>query len=108
VVDAARVQALLGDEEARALGAEPVRLRDPDVLVDDLRVPAVLAVLLLRVLHRGDVAQDVHPGRVGVDEEHRRALVGARFGIGDRHDDEEVGDRGVGAEPLAPADDVLA
>ena len=90
-----------------ALGPEPVGLGDAHVLVDDLRMAAVLAELLVRVLHRRNVAQDVDAGRVRVDEEHRRALVRARVGVGDRHDDEEVGDRRVGAEPLAAADDVL-
>ena len=32
---------------------------------------------------------------------------GARVGVGDGHDDQEVGDRGVGGEPLAPVDHPL-
>ena len=61
-MDAPRVEALLGDQESLAFAAEPVRGRDPHVVVDDLRVTAELAELLLRVLHRRHVAQDVHPG----------------------------------------------
>ena len=37
----------------------------------------------------------VDAGGVGVDDEHRGALVRARVGVGDRHHDQEVGDRAV-------------
>jgi hypothetical protein len=95
---------VLRDQEARALGAEQRLRADAHVLVADLRVPAELAEGLLRVLHRRDVTQDVHSGRVGRDDEHRRALVGPRLRVGDRHDDQEVGDRRVGGEPLVAVD----
>ena len=55
----------------------------------------------------GDVAHDRHAGRVGGDDQHRRALVLVRLGVGDRHDDQEVGHRGVGGEPLVAVDDPL-
>ena len=46
VVDAARAEPLLGDQEALALAAEQVLGRDADVVVDDLGVAAELAELL--------------------------------------------------------------
>ena len=107
MVDASRVQPLLRDQEALTLGAQAVLHRDADVLVEDLSVPAELPELVLRVLHGRDVAQDVHARRVGRDDEHRRALVRARVRVGDRHDDEEVGDRPVGSEPLVPRDHIV-
>ena len=81
--------------------------RHAHVLVEDLGVVAVPAEAVVRVLHRRDIADDVDPGGVGVHDEHRGALVAAGGGIGDRHDDQEVGDRRVGGEPLAAGDDVL-
>ena len=108
VVDAARVQPLLGDQEAGALGAEAVGGRDPHALVEDLRVAAA-ACRRTRCGCSivGTSRRIVHARRVGGHEEHRRPLVGARVGVGDRHDDEEVGDRGVGGEPLAAGEDVV-
>ena len=41
---------------------------------------------------------------VGVDDEHRGALVRPGVGVGDRHHDQEVGDRAVGGEPLVAVD----
>ena len=104
VVDTAGIQALLSDQEPRALGAEQGRARDPDVLVADLGVVAVAPEALVGVLHRGDVADDVHAGGVGFHDEHRGALVRTRIGVGDRHHDQEVGDRAVGGEPLVAVD----
>ncbi len=66
---------------------------------------AVAAEVLDRVLHRRDVADDVHARRVDVHQEHRGALVRARVGVGDRHHDQEVRDRAVRGEPLVPVDD---
>src|SRR3954454_23137263 len=101
VVDAPRPEALLGDEESGALVAEQVLRRHAHVLVQDLGVVAELAERVVhRVLHRPDVADDVHARRVGRDDDHGRALVRPRVGVGDRHDDEEVGDRPVRREPL--------
>ena len=77
------------------------------VLVDDLGVPAVAAVVLVRVLHRRDVAQDLHARRVDGHDQHRGALVLVRVGVGDRHHDQEVRHRRVGGEPLAAVDDPL-
>ena len=77
VVDAPGAEPLLGEHEAVADAAEQRVGRDADVLVEDLRVPAVGAELLPRVLHRRHVADDLDAGRVARDDEHRRAL-GAR------------------------------
>ena len=74
------------------------------VLVDDLGVAAVGAEALVRVLHRRHVAQDLHARRVDRHDEHRRALVAVRVGVGDGHHDQEVGHRRVGREPLAAVD----
>ena len=65
------------------------------------------AEVLVGVLHRRDVAHDRHAGRVGGDEQHRRALVLVRVGVGDRHHDQEVRHRGVRGEPLVAVDDPL-
>ena len=70
-------------------------------------MPAVGAVALVRVLHRRHVAHDRHARRVDRHDEHRGALVAVRVGVGDRHDDQEVGHRGVGGEPLVAVDDPL-
>ena len=59
----------------------------------------------VRVLHGRDVAHDVHARRVGRDDEHRRAPVRRRVGIGHRHHDQEVRDRSVRREPLVPVED---
>ena len=107
VMDAPRVEALLGDQESLAFAAQAVGCRDPHVVVDDLRVTAELAELLLRVLHGRHVAQDVHAGRIGRHDEHRRALVRPRLGVGDGHHDQEVRDRAVRGEPLVPGDHVV-
>ena len=65
---------------------------------------AVAAEALVRVLHRRDVADDRDARRVGVDDQHRSALVWPGVGVGDRHHDQEVGDRAVGREPLVAVD----
>jgi hypothetical protein len=98
-------KAVLGDEEAGA-GLPQQRLgAEVHVLVEDLGVVAELPVGLGRVLHRRHVAHDRHAGGVDGHDEHRGALVRARVGVGDRHDDEEVGDRGVRGEPLVAVED---
>jgi hypothetical protein len=104
-MDAPGAEAVLGDEEAGAglpqqgLGAEV------DVLVEDLGVVAELAEGLGGVLHRRHVADDRHARGVDRHDEHRGALVGPGVGLGDRHDDEEIGDRGVRGEPLVAVED---
>ena len=75
-------------------------------VVEDLGVAAEHAEALLRVLHRRDVAHDRHAGRVHRHDEHRRAPVRRRVGVGDGHHDQEVGDRAVGGEPLVPVEHV--
>ena len=106
VVDPTRDEAVLGDQEPVALLPEQRVGAEPDVLVADLGVAAEHAVVLVRLLHVGDVAHEVDTGRVDRDEEHRGALVRRRVGVGDRHHDEEVGDRAVRGEPLVPVEDV--
>ena len=106
-MDAPRDEPVLGDHEPLALAAEQRVGGHAHVLVEDLGVAAELAEARLGVLHRRDVAQDVDARRVGRDEEHRGALVRARVGVGDRHHDQEVGDRGVAREPLVTVDDPL-
>ena len=82
--------------------------RDAHVLVEDLGVAAELAEVLAAGAPSSATSRTIFtPGRVGRHDEHRRALVRARVGVGDRHDDQEVGDRGVGGEPLVAVDDPL-
>ena len=64
VVDPARPQPHLGQPEPVALVADQVVGRHPDVAVDDLGVGPELAEVGDGVLHGGDVADDVDPGRV--------------------------------------------
>ena len=64
VVDAAGAEALLREEEAVALVADHVLVGHPHVLVEDLRVPARLARLVVGLAHRRHVPQDVHARRV--------------------------------------------
>ena len=106
MVDAAGDEPLLGDQEALALAAEQRVGAELDVRVEDLGVAAEDAEALLRMLHRGHVAHDVHAGGVDRHDEHRRAAVRRRVGVGDGHDDQEVGDRAVGGEPLVPVEHV--
>ena len=75
VMDAPGAEPLLGEQEAVADASEQRVGGQAHVLVEDLRVPAVGAELLPRVLHRRHVAHDVHAGRVARHDEHRRALA---------------------------------
>ena len=97
---------LLGDQEAgaarRRAARRPARARRRR---RSRRARRSAPNALVRVLHRRHVAQDLHARRVDRHDEHRRALVAVRVGVGDRHDDQEVGDRRVGGEPLAAVDD---
>ena len=106
VVDPAGHEPLLGDQEAVTFIAEQGIGAEADVLVEDLRVTAEDTESRLRVLHRGHVAHDRHPGSVDRDDEHRGAPMWRRVRIRDGHDDEEVGDRPVRGEPLVPVEDV--
>ena len=47
------------------------------------------------------------PGVSVGHEDHRAALVGVDVGVGDAHDDQEVGHRAVGREPLVAVDHAL-
>ena len=105
VMNPPRIEPLLRDQKTRSLSAEQRLRGNADVVVDDLGVVAVTAEAVPRMLHRRDVAQDLHAGRVGVDDEHRGALMGSRLGIGHGHHDQEVGDRAVRREPLVAVDD---
>ena len=72
VVDAARAEPLLGDQEAGAARAEQRVLGHAHVLVDDLRVAAVAAEVLVRVLHRrrrraGSFTPGVSTGTMNID-----------------------------------------
>ena len=96
---------LLRDHEALAFLAEQRLGAESHVLVEDLGVAAEHPEVLVRVLHVGHVAHDVHARRVGRDDEHRRALVRRRVGVGHGHHDQEVGDRAVRREPLVPVED---
>ena len=54
--------------------------------------------------HRADVADDLHARCAGGDDEHRGVAVRAAFGIGLGEDQDDVGDRRVGDEPLVAVD----
>ena len=103
MVDAAAAQTSLGDDKRLAFTAEHVVERDPDVGVAHVGVAGVL----LGLGAEADVAHDLDAGRVGGNDEHRHALVGADLGIGHRHHDEEAGVAGVGREPLLAVDHPL-
>ncbi len=103
VVDAAAAEAGLGDGERLALAAEQRVERHPHVLVVDEGV----AALLLGLAAEAEVAHDLHAGRVGRDQEHRHALVGAHVGVGHHHHDEEAGRLGVRREELPAVDHPL-
>ena len=103
-MDPPRAEPLLRDREARAAGAEQAVAGHAHALVDDLGVPADAPEVLGRMLHRRDVAHDPHARRVGGHDEHRGATVRSRLRVGDRHHDQEVGDRAVRGEPLVAVD----
>jgi hypothetical protein len=106
VVDASRDEPVLGDQEPLALLPEQGLRAEPDTLVADLRVPAEHPVVLVRLLHVGDVSDEHDARRLDGDDEHRGPLVGCRVGVGHGHHDQEVRDRPVGREPLVPVEDV--
>ena len=104
VMDPTGSEPLLGDDEARALIAEEVRLWHAARLVDHL---AVRAVPRAGMAHHVDVANEFEAGSVGRDDDHARPLVRRGVGVGDRHDDGEVGAVGRRREPLVAVDDIV-
>ena len=100
---------LLGDQEARRPRRRAARRRGRGrPRRGSRRGRRSAPKLLARVLHRRRRrARCSTPGRVGVDDEHRGALVRPRVGVGDRHHDQEVGDRAVRGEPLVAVDHPL-
>jgi len=105
VVYAPRTQALLRNHESVPLGAQKVFLRHAAVLVQDLAVAEVIAS---GVSHNGDVPHQVEARRVARHDDHARAQIRRGLGIGDRHDDRELGAVGRGAVPLLAVDYVIA
>ena len=103
VVDAASAQTGLGDDEGLALAAEEGVGGDPDVLVMDQSVGALVQALAAQ----SQVAFDVDAGRVGWHQEHRHSLVRADIGVGHGHHDQERRRLGVGGEELPAVDDPL-
>ena len=81
--------------------------RHPHIQVLDLGVVPEAPVRRVRILHRRHVPDDVHPGRLGRDDDHRRSLVRMDVWIGHRHHDQEVRHGSVGREPLVPVDHPL-
>ena len=77
VVDPAAAQTGLGDHKRLAFPAEHGVRRDPDVLVVDQGVGA----LVERLAVQAHVAHDVHARSVGRHQEHRHALVGLTSGL---------------------------
>ena len=98
---AAAVERAHRDIEAVALLAEPVRLGHADLVEGELGGRAAAqAHLVLDPRHGEAVGRDL-------DDERAEAAMPGRFGIGDREDDDEVGDRAVADEPLRAIDDVV-
>ena len=65
------------------------------------------SVLDVGVRHRPDVAHDLHARRARWHDEHRRVVVRPAVGIGLGEHQHDVGNRGVGDEPLAAVDHPL-
>ena len=106
VVDPARAEPRLRDREALALAGEDVRHRHPHVVEHDLRVPAVVAVV---VPEHGQRPHDPHARGVPRDQHHALATVPLGRRVGRAHDDQQraVGVHRAGRPPLAAGDDVL-
>ena len=92
-----------GDGEGRALIAEEMIGRHPDIVVAQVPV----ARLRLGLGAETDVADDLDAGGIGRHDEHRHALIGRDVGVGDHHHDEEGGVAGVRGEPLLAVDDTF-
>ena len=65
------------------------------------------AVLLVVVIATAELAEDAYAGSVRRDDEHRHALVGAGVGVGDRHEEDQLGLLGARREELVAVDDPL-
>ena len=78
--------------------------RYPHLVVVDQGVHPLVPGLFA---HEPDVADDLDPGGVRRDQEHRHPPVDVGVGVGDGHDDEEGGRAGIGGEVLPPVDDPL-
>ena len=102
-MDAAAAEAGLRDDERLPLAAEQRLFGNPDVLVVDEGVRALVDALAVEA----DVAHDVDAGRVRRHQEHRHPLVGADVGVRDGHHDQERRRLGVGREELPAVDDPL-
>ena len=105
VVHPAAAKPGLCDLEAFARRPEHRVERHPDLVVADVALGALIQVVAL--VHGRDVADDLHPGRLGRDDEHRHPLVRPGVGVGHHHHDEERGIAGVGREPLLALDHPL-
>ena len=106
VVDPAGAEAGLGDGEARALLADEVARRHPDVGEAQLGVTAVVVVVVAEDLH---AAHDLDTRGVARHEDHRLLAVPVGVGVGLAHDDEDLalGVHRAGDPPLAAVDDVV-
>ena len=104
VVDAAGAEALLGDEEAGARGAQAALHRDAAAGEADL---GVAGKALVGFAHDRDVADADEARRIGWHEQHGGALVGGGVGLGHGHDDRKGGAVGRRGEPLVAVDDVV-
>ena len=104
VVDAARTEPLLRDNEPVAFRAEQIALRHAAGVVEDL---GVARPVVSGVAHNVDVAYKVETGSIGGDDNHRGAVVGRRFRIGDCHDHGKCGAIGRRRVPLLAVDDVV-
>ena len=104
VVDPPRPEPLLRDPEAVARLAERVRERHAHAGEARLAVRPPAAAL---VPHHRDAAHELVAGRVGRDEDHRRAPVRLGVGLGHDHHDPERSAVGSGREPLVRVDHPL-
>ena len=95
---------LLRDPEAVARLAERVRERDADAGEARLAVRPPAAAL---VAHHRHAPHHLVAGRVGRDEDHRRAPVRLGVGLGHDHDDAERRAVGSRREPLVRVDHPL-
>ncbi len=101
MVNAARSQPGLRDEETLTSLADEVLLRHAHVLIEDLGVAVAEALVSP---HRWNVAQLLEARRVTRDDDHRRPLVRTGVGVGDDHRDQEVRDHAVRCEPFVSVD----
>ncbi len=107
VVDTTAAETLLREQEPLAGLPDQVIGGHPAVGEHDLGVVADASVLDLGMRHRADVAHDLHPGCARGHDEHRRVAVRPALGVRLGEDEDDVGDRRVGDEPLVAVDDPL-